>query len=334
MSGLKLETVGCDLCGESQASLVTHTTDHEHGVDGVFNVVRCDGCGLHYLNPRPAPEAIGQCYPGDYYAYSGGRAQSGGPGMKTRVKRLIRANRSLSAVARMIKPLRHLATDIAIADDLPGWIKPGKVLDVGCGVGAFLDAMRENGWATAGIEPDEVAAGRAREKDHQIVCQSATDPLDEAFAGDSFDLILMSHSLEHVHSPTQALANLRPLLKPETGRLIIEVPNLESLLTYWFGELSLAFDTPRHLYMFSPDTLAQVLQKTGFDVLSMRHIARPFQFIRCLRLLSKDHTPTEWSGTAARSLNDNELLAALQPLAQLATDRGWGGAIRMVAGRK
>lgn len=334
MSGLKLQTVGCDLCGASQVSLVTHSTDHEHGVDGVFSVVRCDGCGLHYLNPRPAPEAIGQCYPGDYYAYSGGRVQSVGPGLKIRIKQLIRANRSLSTLVGMIKPLRHLATDMAIADDLPGWVKPGKVLDVGCGVGAFLDTMQENGWGTAGIEPGEVAADRAREKGHQIVCQSATDPLDDAFSGQLFDLVLMSHSLEHVHSPTQALENLRPLLRPETGRLIIEVPNLESMLTYWFGELSLAFDTPRHLYMFSPDTLTRILEKTGFKVLSMRHIARPAQFVRCLRLLSKDHTPMEWSETAARSFNDSELLGAFQPLAQLAMDKGWGGAIRVVAGRK
>jgi hypothetical protein len=144
----------------------------------------------------------------------------------------------------------------------------------------------------------------------------------------------MSHSLEHVHSPAQALANLRPLLRPETGRLIIEVPNLESMLTYWFGELSLAFDTPRHLYMFSPHTLNRLLEKTGFDVLSVRHIARPVQFVRCVRLLSEERTPTAWSDAAERSLSDSELLGALQPLASLAMERGWGGAIRVVAGRR
>lgn len=240
----------------------------------------------------------------------------------------------MAALASKIQPLRHLATDTAIADDLPGWTKPGRVIDVGCGVGTFLDAMQENGWVTAGIEPGEVAAGRAREKGHQIVCQSATDPLGDVLAGQLFDLVLMSHSLEHVHSPTQALANLRPLLRPETGRLVIEVPNLESMLTYWFGELSLAFDTPRHLYMFSPDTLIRMLEKTGFEVFSVRHIARPAQFVRCIRLLSKDHTPMEWREASARSLSDSELLAALQPLAALAMARGLGGAIRVVAGRK
>lgn len=256
------------------------------------------------------------------------------PRLKARLKKLVRRNQSLSALAGLVKPLRHLALDGAIAEDVPGWIRPGKVLDVGCGSGAFLDAMQENGWTTFGIEPGENAAGLARRKGHQIVCQSATDPLGEALAGQLFDLVLMSHSLEHVHSPTQALANLRPLLKPHTGHLIIEVPNLESLLTYWFGELGLAFDTPRHLYMFSPETLSKLLEKTGFEVRSIRHMARPMQFVRCLRLLSQAHTPQSWAAAAQASLAGNELLDALQPLARLAADKGLGGAIRVVATRQ
>jgi len=334
MTVLQLQTVGCDLCGESRSSSVVQTSDHEHGVDGVFNVVRCEGCGLHYLNPRPTPDAIGRCYPGNYYAYSGGVDNRIASNLKGRLRKLIRRHRPLSSLAGMIRPLRHVATDSAIADDIPGWIRPGNVLDVGCGSGGFLDSMQENGWTTFGIEPGEIAAGLAREKGHQIVCQSATDPLGETLAGQLFDLVLMSHSLEHVHSPTQALANLRPLLKPETGHLIIEVPNLESLLTYWFGELGLAFDTPRHLYMFSPDTLSKLLVKTGFEARSIRHIARPIQFVRCLRLLSKDHTPPTWRAAAEASLNERELLSAFQPLARLAMEKGLGGAIRVVATRK
>lgn len=334
MTDMQLQTIGCDLCGEGHSFTVTATRDHEHGVDGVFNVVRCEGCGLHYLNPRPTPDAIGQCYPGDYYAYSGGSHVTFGPDLKGRLKKLIRRHRLLSGLAGMIGPLRHLATDSAIADDIPGWVRPGNVLDVGCGSGAFLDAMRESGWTTFGIEPGETAAGLARKKGHQIVCQSVTDPLDAALAGRLFDIVLMSHSLEHVHSPTQALANLRSLLKPEIGHLIIEVPNLESLLTYWFGELGLAFDTPRHLYMFSPQTLSKLLVKTGFEVRAIRHIARPMQFVRCLRLLSKVHTPQSWTEAAESSLASNELLSALQSLSKLAADKGLGGAIRVVATRK
>jgi 2-polyprenyl-3-methyl-5-hydroxy-6-metoxy-1,4-benzoquinol methylase len=332
---MELETVGCDLCGETDTTLITHSTDHEHGVTGAFKVVRCPTCGLHYLNPRPSPRAIGQCYPNHYYAYTTTASHvTSASNLKARIKHTIRSNQVLSTVAKQISPLRHLAADSAIADDIPEWIKPGKVLDVGCGAGAFLDSMRKNGWNTVGIEPSDAAANAARAKGHTVFCQSATAPIVPELSTQQFDVILMSHSLEHVHSPTQALANLHPLLRPGLGHLIIEVPNVESLLTYWFGELGLAFDTPRHLYMYSPETLRRLIEKTGFEVRFMRHIARPVQFVRCLRLLSNRSTPSAWQSKAEATLMDGDLLRALEPLAKLASNKGLGGAIRAVATRK
>lgn len=331
---LVLQTVACDLCGGSAATLVTQTRDHEHDVPGVFNVVRCDGCGLHYLNPRPDPQSIAGCYPNDYYAYAAATLAPQRPTPKQRLKRLIRSSRLLSSGARHIAPLRHTAVDPDIADDLAEWVRPGKVLDVGCGAGAFLDGMALNGWAGFGIEPSATAAAAARAKGHTVACQSATDPIDATLTQHPFDVILMSHSLEHVHSPTRALANLGPLLKPASGHLIIEVPNVESLLTYWFGELGLAFDTPRHLYMFSPESLRKLIEKNGFDVRSIRHIARPVQFVRCLRLLAGASTPEPWRAAATASLDDSALVRALEPLAAYASNQGVGGAIRLVATRK
>lgn len=331
---LEIETVACDLCGSSATIPVTPTSDHAHGVEGVFQVVRCTACGLHFLNPRPTPEHIGACYPGNYYAYSAPLRAVPSRTPRRRLKRLIRSSRLLSLVARRIPPLRSATRDRDLADDDIGWIKPGKVLDVGCGAGAFLDGMTDNGWAGFGIEPSSSAAAAASAKGHTVVCQSVLEPIGETLSQHQFDVILMSHALEHVHSPTHALARLRPLLRPESGHLIIEVPNVESLLTYWFGELGLAFDTPRHLYMFSPDTLRRLLEKSGFEVRSMRHIARPVQFVRCLRLLAGTATPEAWRTAASESLDDPALLRALAPLARHAANRGLGGAIRAVAFRK
>lgn len=95
MTDLEFERVDCDLCGATAATLVTESSDHEHGVPGVFKVVRCPNCGLHYLNPRPSPRAIGQCYPNHYYAYSSARDAST-LNLKARIKRTIRSNQILS----------------------------------------------------------------------------------------------------------------------------------------------------------------------------------------------------------------------------------------------
>lgn len=331
---LGLETVACDVCGNRDTTRVMPTADHAHGVEGVFEVVRCTACGLHFLNPRPRAEDIGACYPNDYYAYSAATRAAPSRAFKPRLKRLIRRSRMLSRVARSIPPLRSAAIDLDLADDIAGWIKPGKVLDVGCGAGAFLDGMAENGWTGFGIEPSSAAAAAASAKGHTVLCQSVLEPLGEAVSRHQFDIVLMSHALEHVHSPTRALAQLRPLLRADSGHLIIEVPNVESLLTYWFGELGLAFDTPRHLYMFSPETLRRLLETSGFEVQSLRQIARPIQFARCLRLMAETATPEAWRTAAGLSLDDPLLLRALEPLARHAADRGLGGAIRAVAVRR
>lgn len=326
-----LESVACDLCGGVATTTVTSTRDHAHGVEGDFLVVSCDRCGLHYLNPRPDPAHIGACYPSDYYAFAAPSLPATAESLRSRLRRLIRSNRLLSNVARIAPSLRDATRDRALADDMPGWVKPGKVLDVGCGSGAFLDGMADNGWTSFGIEPSAAAAAAARAKGHTVACQSATEPVDAELAAHMFDVIHMSHALEHVHSPTQALTRLHPLLRPGTGRLIVEVPNVESLLTYWYGELGLAFDTPRHLYLFSPDTLVRALRKCGFEIVSLRHVARPTQFTRCMRLLSERATPARWQTPAARALDDPTLLQALEPLARYAADNQLGGAIRAVA---
>lgn len=329
-----LEFVACDLCGGEATTPLTSTRDHAHGVAGLFQVVRCDACGLCFLNPRPDAAHIGACYPNDYYAYATAPDAPDTRSLRRRLRRLIRSSRLLSAAARQLPPLRDAAADRALADDLPDWVKPGKVLDVGCGSGAFLDGMADNGWAAFGIEPSPAAAAAARAKGHTVACQSATEPVDDALARHSFDVIVMSHALEHVHSPTQALGRLHPLLTPDTGRLIVEVPNVESLLTYWYGELGLAFDTPRHLYLFGPDTLRRTLETCGYTLVSMRHVARPVQFARCLRLLAETATPACWRDAATRTLDDPALLRALEPLARYAEAHQVGGAIRAVALRR
>lgn len=332
--GLGLESVACDLCGSEQTSFVTTTTDHAHDVAGTFHVVRCDACGLHFLNPRPDAAHIGSCYPGDYYAYQASPPAAHAPTWRRRARRLVRSNRLLSAVARALPALRDAGRDPGLADDMPDWVRPGAVLDVGCGSGAFLDGMADNGWTGFGIEPSHAAADAARAKGHTVACQTATEPFDAVLAARTFDLIVMSHALEHVHSPTRALARLHAVLKPQTGRLIVEVPNLESLLTYWFGELGLAFDTPRHLYFFDPRTLRRALETSGFEVVSLRHVARPVQFTRCLTQLAATATPAAWRESARQSLDDPALRRALEPLADYAARRAAGGAIRAVALRR
>lgn len=323
-----IEEVPCDLCGTDQVERVAELQDYWHGAPGSFTVVRCRHCTLHYLNPRPTEASMAAFYPGDYYAY----APRPAPVISTRsrIKRRVRASRWLSSLASAVPALRDATRDAQIRDDIPEWIPPGSVLDLGCGSGLALDLLRDMGWRTTGLEPHPVAADVARRSGHEVFCQSATDPLP---SGQTYDLIIASHVLEHVHSPTRMLTQVRPLLTPGTGRMVIEVPNLDSLFTRLFQGLATAFDTPRHLYMFSPATLQQVLTRAGFDIVRLRHRSGPAQMIKSLTLVSQLFALEGHGAEVAAHLESPEVLAAFQPIADLATARQRGGALRVVASR-
>jgi hypothetical protein len=66
----RMEEVACELCGADNATPVITTRDYWHGVAGRFTFVRCNDCGLIYLNPRPTEDTIGHAYPAEYYSYS------------------------------------------------------------------------------------------------------------------------------------------------------------------------------------------------------------------------------------------------------------------------
>jgi 2-polyprenyl-3-methyl-5-hydroxy-6-metoxy-1,4-benzoquinol methylase len=324
---VELEHVACDLCGSPESVPIHQSHDYWHGTPGTFSVVRCTTCGLLYLNPRPTERSIGAFYPDDYYAYMGGAAAPS-PTLRNRIKRVVRGSRALSAAAVWLPMLRDAARDAPIRDDVAEWIPQGRVLDVGCGSGRILDTMSDMGWEVFGVEPDAAAASRARTRGHRVFCQSVTEPLPEKI---EFDVILVSHTLEHVHSPRRALTLLHSVLRPGTGRMVIEVPNADSLFTQLFQGLATAFDTPRHLYLYTPATLERFLVDTGFTIHGVRHRSGPQQVVKSLTLVSKLFAVD--GPHADGILQDTDVLAAFRPLAELATARRKGGAIRITVGR-
>jgi 2-polyprenyl-3-methyl-5-hydroxy-6-metoxy-1,4-benzoquinol methylase len=139
--------------------------------------------------------------------------------------------------------------------------KGRNLLDVGCGTGDFLAHCRNKGWAVAGVEPDETARNRAENRHGIRVAGS----LGAAVQGEKFDTVTMWHSLEHVHDLNGTLNRLHGILAKK-GVLLIAVPNHISLDARLYGEYWAAWDVPRHLYHFSPDTLRQLLQRHGFKL--------------------------------------------------------------------
>lgn len=222
----KLEKVSCSLCGSSRHRRLFRRPDHRLQVTGeMFDVVRCRNCGLVFVNPRPDEDAIKQYYTDEFYETDKSPEEA------------------LVAIRSRLDGMYSHVDELA----------PGRLLDVGCYKGEFLEMMRRHGWEVHGIElharPPNLFG-----LDIQYGALEQT-PFEPA----SFDLVTMWAVLEHVLNPREILVQCRKLLKPG-GRLVVLVPNFNSLP----GRYMQHDDVPRHLTMFTKPTLYRLLRETGY----------------------------------------------------------------------
>ncbi len=145
----------------------------------------------------------------------------------------------------------------------PGFPSPGRVLDIGCGSGWWLEGMRAQGWETFGVEISEQAAALGRiSKGLQIFAGTLEDA---SFDEQSFDFVRANHSLEHISCPNETLDMVHRILKPE-GKFMVGVPNVNSFNARLFGEYWWHLCAPVHTFSYSVKTLSHLLDKHGFRV--------------------------------------------------------------------
>jgi len=145
----------------------------------------------------------------------------------------------------------------------PIGVPPGRVLDIGCGSGQFLRALRFFGWEVAGVEIGDVAAETARQTLDGPVFVG--DVHDAGFEPDSFDFVHMSHVIEHMADPVKSMRAVADLVRPG-GLVYIEAPNLDSWNVKRCGAYWFPYEAPRHLHMFSPTTLTRIIEEAGLSV--------------------------------------------------------------------
>jgi len=237
-----LETVNCDLCASNDTDLVFEERDYLHHIDGTFYLVRCRRCGLMYLNPRPTAEEIVRYYPRDYRPHQP-------------------INKDASLLMRlenwygMYKLCRAVTTHANV--------KSGRILDIGCSTGSFLDAMRGRGWKTYGVDIGTEAARYARE---HLGLDVFVGTLHEAcYPDEFFDVVTLFNVFEHLHQPQATLVEVARVIKPG-GLLVISVPNPACIEARIFGRYWAGLDPPRHLYIHSRFTIEKALALTGFEM--------------------------------------------------------------------
>lgn len=206
-------------------------------------LVRCNGCGLAYLNPRYSMEEEEE-----FYAHECYEVAEGGHWYENREVYFQQAFQRIEAS-----------------------FKTGGLLDVGCGKGYFLDMARKRGWDVCGVDPSKEAALFARDV---LKLDVFVGGISEAnFKPESFDVITAWNVLDHMYDPWGDVQHMFRVLK-RGGLLSIRVLNLNSHLFLYYLSNTLNFITRNrldltplvcfHPFMFSSTCIKRWLSKAGF----------------------------------------------------------------------
>ena len=222
-----------------------------------FEVVVCAQCGLAWTDPQPSANELDRYYPSSYH------------GASKRYR--LGLDRTLSVADRArIRRIERMTGG------------PGRVLDVGCGPGWFLDQMRRRGWQTRGTERSAGAVKHARDV---LNLDVRAQELDELVAeGVSYDAVVLWHVAEHMYDPATTLRNIALLLRPG-GVLIIAVPNFGSPEAKIGKDRWFHLDVPRHLFHFTSARLMSLLVDAGLEPREVVHIAPEYDVFSVVQTL-------------------------------------------------
>ena len=268
-----LEAARCCICGTREAEPVGVGEDFEYRTSpDSFLTVRCDRCGVVYLDPRPVRAEMTTIYPDTYHAFS---FTEDNFGLVYKVRRRLEAHRLLTA-----------------AGLLPA---NARILDVGCGDGFHLDLLREfgpGGWQLEGVDLDPRAADAAEARGF-VVHRGSIEELD--LPAEHYDFAILLQTVEHVADPASLLRAIRRVLRPG-GRLLLVTDNTGSLdfsvakRRHWGG-----YHFPRHWYLFDATSMRKLASHTGLAVDELDTMVSPVNWVYSLRNALDDWgAPRSW----------------------------------------
>jgi SAM-dependent methyltransferase len=231
---VRVVEVPCALCGRRGAGVVRR--------DGPYAVVRCRGCGLVYLSPRPAPDLTAEIYSASYFESKSGAA----PGYASYSRAASALESEAAAKLRVVERFQP---------------PPARLLDHGCGTGVFLASAIARDYDAVGLDLSAYAI-RTLVEERGLPAQQGT--LEAGWGADaSFDVVTSWDVLEHVPSPPATLQAIARVLRPG-GLLVATTPDVTGIDARLLGRRWYGFTKiPEHYYYYSRRTLALLLRDAG-----------------------------------------------------------------------
>jgi len=234
----------CPVCSGSnllkKLDCIDHSTTKEK-----FTIVSCETCEFTFTNPRPKDNSLGRYYKSDMY--------------------ISHTNNTKGLFNWMYHTVRKYAIGTKL-NLLKRTSKNKNHLDIGCGTGEFLNACKNAGYNTKGIEPSELARKQAIKNFNLSVSENTN--LDQ-FKENQFNSISMWHVLEHVPSINKTIEEFNRILS-EKGKVIIAVPNHKSWDANYYKEFWAGWDVPIHLWHFSKLSIEKIFNNYNFKLLEKK----------------------------------------------------------------
>jgi len=223
----------CPLCGAPDAGELYRLES--------LTVLRCRSCMQVFTYPQISQEESRKLYDKSYYDSWG-----------------IECDESVREMKKCTFALK--------LNGLEKIISPGRILDVGCATGFFLEVASERGWDAYGVEINPFAVKEVRKQFADRVYEGTIE--DAPFDPQSLDAVVMSDVLEHVTDPLATLCRVNELLR-NRGLAAITTPNIGGITARVFGK-RWPHLKPEHQFYFTPQTVSYLLGKAGFHVVSSR----------------------------------------------------------------
>ncbi|MCX6824774.1 MAG: class I SAM-dependent methyltransferase [candidate division SR1 bacterium] len=207
--------------------------------NSAYTVYGCHDCGLEFLYPQPDLKTLDMIYNGDYY---------GSRGIKDNYENVKRMKQ---------------ATFSWIIDKIKKYKKEGKLLDIGCATGFFMDIAEKKGFDVYGVDISKEAVKKAQSLfgEHKVFNSS----IDDFNIKDKFDVIIMTDLLEHVFDPSKTLHQVKSFLNPG-GILVVLSPDAGSFSRKLMKKYRMQFKL-EHLYYFTDKSILSLSQNNGYNLI-------------------------------------------------------------------